>query len=197
MTVPIAPVAQVSGGSSTRSGPGTIVARSHWLTTKEKQRYAERVRRSVTPLLRSLGFERTKSTYWTRCRPQVVEFIHLHLYSFAPAFRVHTGIRALNDPFEAIALNGPDSHARRYLLEFTTADASVERCARDVLEFCTEVAEPWFKAWRHRGARAPERRSRSDNEVADALGDALRGKPNAMNVARTRALLGLDKTPSV
>src|SRR5262245_8622791 len=96
---------------------------------REKRRYSERVRRSVSEAVLDLGFTRTKATFWTRPRDLVLEFFHLHLYSFAPAFRLHLGIRVLNDTFEAEALNGPTSHGEPYDFRFESTDLSVERCA--------------------------------------------------------------------
>ena len=61
-----------------------------------------------------------------RLRPQVVEFAHLHKYSFKPGFRVHLGLRVVNDTFEACALNGPTQNSG---FDFTSAEASVETCA--------------------------------------------------------------------
>ncbi len=57
-----------------------------------------------------LGFEAGGTVFFIRRREWVAEFIHLHEYSFAPGYRIHLGIRVLNDAFAALALNGPDSH---------------------------------------------------------------------------------------
>src|SRR6187399_1594021 len=72
-----------------------------------KRSLAEEVRRQTTKYLHTLDFARTKSGFWTRPSELFVDFVHLHLYSFAPEFRVHIGSQVLNDPFEAIALDGP------------------------------------------------------------------------------------------
>jgi hypothetical protein len=121
------------------------------MDTAVKRRMAERVRRALTKRLRAHGFVRGKTSFWVRSREHVIEFVHLHLFSFAPAFRVHAGIRVLNDDFEAAALNGPDSDGcwlgdrQKNALQFTTSDASIETCAEDIVRFCDEVAEPWFE----------------------------------------------------
>jgi hypothetical protein len=81
------------------------------METITKRSAAERVRRSVTSKLQALAFIRGKTSFWARPQTHVIEFLHLHLFTFAPAFRVHTGIRVLNDAFVAAALNGP--HQRR------------------------------------------------------------------------------------
>ena len=90
---------------------------------------------------------------WGR-REIIIEFVHLHLYTFAPSFRVHVGIRVLNDPFEAAALNGPDSHGMGFRLEFDAVDSAVDECASEIARYCKEVGELWFARWRdHPGTR--------------------------------------------
>lgn len=116
-----------------------------------KRRTAERVRRALTKMLAPRGFVRGKSTFWVRPKQHVVEFLHLHLFTFGPVFRAHSGIRVLNDAFEAPALNGPSSDdcgtetRRTYNLDFAVDDASIARCASEITRFCSEVAEPWFE----------------------------------------------------
>lgn len=112
-----------------------------------------KVLRLVSRLLASRGFNRAKSTFFVRRQQWVIEFIHLHKYSFAPSFRVHLGIRVLNDEFSARALNGPDSHAyacepslngTQYELSFGPDQASIENCAAEIDQWCFEVGVPWF-----------------------------------------------------
>ena len=88
-----------------------------------------------------------------RSKEHVVEFVHLHLFTFAPAFRAHCGIRVLNDRLDAPALNGPDSDStpsgakRAYSLEFTDDEKSLDRCADAIARWCGDVAEPWFASF--------------------------------------------------
>jgi hypothetical protein len=102
------------------------------MDTVTKRRAAEKVRRAVTKHLSASGFVRGKSTFWARPRGHVIEFVHLHLFTFEPAFRAHCGIRVLNDDFVAAALNGPDSDGcwtnrrQMYSLAFR-ANSSVRR----------------------------------------------------------------------
>jgi hypothetical protein len=110
-----------------------------------KKRLAERVRRALTKKLLGRGFVRSKTTFWARPREHVIEFVHLHLYTFEPSFRAHLGIRVLNDDFPAEALNGPASHTS-YDLEFSESESSVLRCADEIARFCAEVGEPWFQS---------------------------------------------------
>src|SRR4026208_2222238 len=96
------------------------------MDSKMKRSLSEKVRCQTTKHLHTLGFARIKSTFWTRPSELVVEFVHLHLYSFAPEFRIHIGVRVLNDPLRAIALNGPSSvSVDSYNTKFTEDPASL------------------------------------------------------------------------
>jgi hypothetical protein len=97
------------------------------------------VRRRLERALAPFGFRRTKTTFWTRPRELVIEVVHLPLFTFAPAFRVHLGVPVLNDAFDAPALNGPCSHdggygdRRQYVFEYAASDgrsnAAATTCA--------------------------------------------------------------------
>lgn len=60
-----------------------------------------KIYRKLAKHLADLDFERTKTTFYTRSKEYVVEFIHLHKFTFCPGFRVHFGIRVLIDSFDA------------------------------------------------------------------------------------------------
>lgn len=112
----------------------------------------EKVLRRLAKQLESAGFRRTKPTFFTRTSLPIIEFIHLHKFTFDSSFRVHMGLRVVNDPFVAIALNGPDSDAQRarYDLKYREDEESVDCCARNIADFVSAVAEPWFESWRDR-----------------------------------------------
>jgi hypothetical protein len=112
-----------------------------------------KVLRLVGSLLAPLGFRHVKSTFFIRRQEWVIEFIHLHKYRYGPCYRVHLGIRVLNDVFPAPALNGPNSHpytctespnGSQYKLDFGPDQASVERCSGEIHRWCSEVGVPWF-----------------------------------------------------
>ena len=67
----------------------------------------EKVLRVVVSRLVPLGFRRAKSTIYFRRQKWAIEFIHLHKYRSGPSYRIHLGIRVLNDVFPSPALNGP------------------------------------------------------------------------------------------
>jgi hypothetical protein len=90
----------------------------HSVDAKRKRQLAEQALRLATQKLAVLGFDRKKPAFWVQRRTHCLNFFHIHLFRFGPQFRVHCGIRVLNDPFEAEALNGIDSD------NFSTYDLS-------------------------------------------------------------------------
>ena len=74
---------------------------------KQEARDAQKVLRLLAKRLRPLGFERTKPTFFVRPGNVLLEFVHIHKYSFGPSFRLHLGVRIRFDQFVAQALNGP------------------------------------------------------------------------------------------
>jgi hypothetical protein len=74
---------------------------------KQESRDAQKVLRLLAKKLQPLGFERTKPTFFVRAGSVLLEFVHVHKYTFGPRFRLHLGIRVRFDHFVAQALNGP------------------------------------------------------------------------------------------
>ncbi len=119
----------------------------------EKRAFAD-----FTAKLLPLGFAHTKARFWTRQREHTIEFIHLHRsgisygapINYQVSFRVHLGIRVINDDSPAAHLNGPcsDKMFRRplsYHLRFNCQTWSqYDRCINDLFEVVTEQGEPWF-----------------------------------------------------
>jgi hypothetical protein len=131
--------------------------------TERRQR--ERVLGSLGNELTSRGFTRTKSTWYVRVNGDAAEFIHVHKFTFGPYFRVHAGRRLLDDVSEHVVLNGPDSDQiqdwryllvpkRKYDLTFAADARSMESCVRQMMHFCTRVAEPWFRKQRGNPSQA-------------------------------------------
>ena len=123
----------------------------------EQRSRADKVLRRLAHALAVHGFRRTKPTYFVRRRGVLVEFLHVHKYSFGPKFRMHMGLRVVTSPKDSTTLNGPASDnwrptgstgcGRHYELRFHRSDESVERCAQELAAFAVEVAEPWFQRW--------------------------------------------------
>ncbi|MFN8641083.1 MAG: hypothetical protein U0802_05260 [Candidatus Binatia bacterium] len=149
------------------------------------------VRRRVTGLLAERDLRRTKTSFWTRPAGPVVEFMHLHLYRSECRFRAHLGIRVLNEPFEAIALNGPSSHpADTFDHSFTELPIAIDRCAAEIDRYSREVGEAWWQRAR------PVEQLLSEQSILSAgarrgLADALRGVVVQSHVDRSLRELGL------
>ncbi len=161
------------------------------MKSEQKRLLAEKIRRRFTKLIAPYGFVRSKTSFWVRMQPQTIEFIHLHLFSFQPAFRLHLGIRVLNDPFEAPHLNGPTTDQyREYGTAFSSLPDSLDRCAEELHRFSAKLAEPWFRRWRDLGRLAGADGSPLSAQERRYLEAALRGDVNATSVALSRSLLG-------
>jgi hypothetical protein len=120
---------------------------------KQESRDAQKVVRLLAKKLKSLGFQRTKSSIFTRPKVHVIEFVHIHKFTFAPSFRLHFGVRVRSDDFAGAHLNGPSSDAmedplvpnrRRYHFCFGTDAASWESCADRLSECVLAEGLAWF-----------------------------------------------------
>jgi hypothetical protein len=120
---------------------------------KQESRDAQKILRLLAKKLKPLGFERTKSTFFTRSSLYVLEFVHIHKFSFGPKFRVHFGVRVRSDTFSAAALNGPNSDSiaspempsrRRYDFSFDSNAVSWESCSEAIFQCVSEEGLLWF-----------------------------------------------------
>lgn len=122
---------------------------------KLESRNAQKVARLLANKLKPLGFQRTKTSIYTRPNPLVLEFVHIHKFSFEPSFRVHFGIRVRTDDFPGAHLNGPssdeirdpkDPSRRRYRFSFEPDSASLEACAEEILQCVLAEGSTWFSS---------------------------------------------------
>lgn len=159
---------------------------------KLKNAQAEKIRRRLTKDLKSHGFERTKPSFWTRQADTFIQFIHLHLFRSQSSFRVHLGIRVLNDSFEAPALNGPNSDEfRTFNLRFHNTEDSIVRCVNELLRYCVELGIPWFNKWNSSEILLSYPDSPIQNDARTALQAAVNGKSIVVNENQSRTLLGI------
>ena len=161
---------------------------------KKRERLAtKRILARFSRHLQGLGFRRSKSSFFIRPGQHLIEFIHVHKYSFDSDFRVHLGLRVLADPFDAIALNGPDSHEavcrKHYDFHFDETDESIEECAEGLFRFCAEDGEAWFKSWRDLERLLNDQNSPLGTDAKKALVSAFDGRVNDEHVARSLSLL--------
>jgi hypothetical protein len=168
------------------------------MDTKIERANKDKVLRKVAKLLAPMGFVHSKPTYFTKEVGAVVEFVHIHKFTFGPKFRAHLGIRVKNDPFQAIALNGPASDnyqdfrsGHRFSLEFQEADVTLQSCADHIAQFVRDIGEPWFLEWRNPNLLTTSVDSPLSEEARSALSGALTGSADQSNLQRTRGLLNL------
>jgi len=142
---------------------------------------------------------------WTRLHVHTVDFIHLHRsgisygrpLNYSVDFRVHFGIRVLNDTFPGLALNGPSSdpdrlRAGRYHLRFNAKTGSTyDRCVDDLARFVVEQGEPWFARFREPEALLTYKDSPLQTPERERLRTATEGNPDAQTVAESLRLLGI------
>jgi hypothetical protein len=165
------------------------------MDSKLERNNKEKVLRRVAKILGKSGFRRSKTTFFTRVALPVVEFVHLHKFTFGPLFRVHLGIRVVNDPFVAVALNGPQSSSvigpdgRKREFVYGESEEALDRCANDIGLFVVDAAEPWFAMHRdlHSLASSPE--SPLSDQAREALLRAKLGATEEQFLSQTRALL--------
>jgi hypothetical protein len=126
---------------------------------RQESRDAQKVLRLLAKKVRSFGFERTKPTFFTRSSQHVLEFVHVHKFTFAPSFRVHFGVRVRSETFPAAHLNGPSSDEildpelpsrRRYRFEFGTEEESWEECAQEMYQCVATEGLQWFESMNDR-----------------------------------------------
>lgn len=120
------------------------------MDTQLKRSLVKRIRRNVAVSLRAYGFAHSKPSFFTRVAGRRVEFVHMHVFSSAPSFRIHLGFRDALDSFEAVALNGPtseDAERRKdFDLNFSESTDSVLVCAAGVVKYVEMAGLPWFHA---------------------------------------------------
>ena len=178
----------------------TCVGQHGFMDKKIEASNRNKVLRRVAKHLRPHCFDRTKTTFFTEPHEHVIQFIHIHKFTFSPSFRVHVGIRVLNDLFPAAALNGPDSDAytrpnspngKKYNLRFHKTDESVESCAENIVEWWVEVGVPWFEQFSSTDALLNAPNSPLQDESQARLREALEGNVDSAAIERSLAIFGV------
>lgn len=157
---------------------------------KLERQNADRVLRLFAKHIKSLGFVRSKPTFFVREAGLLIEFIHIHKYSFGPFFRMHICLRVLNESTEFVALCGPTEldlfESAKF--EFGDATESTDKCADVMADFVGKIVEPWFKRWSDRKFLLGDDSPLYDDQKV-ALKAALKGQSDPIRVALSRSLL--------
>lgn len=160
---------------------------------------AQKVLRMLAKALTPLGFTRTKPSFFTRGSDLVVEFVHIHKYTFGSTFRIHFGVRVLNDAWPNVALNGPcvegilNSESSRYTVrfEFGPDSTSMAECAQLMADVIRLQGEPWFAAMRPLDKLLDSTASPLRTDSKAALRAAMTGAFDPTAIEKSRSSLGL------
>jgi hypothetical protein len=140
------PYTSMDDSTQPGSALATCIPLEHQAAKAIERSNAAKVLRRFAKLLESHGYSR-RSVWFARERDHLIFFLHVHKFTFGPSFRLHAGVRVLNDPSENVCLNGicTDTALRfKEHLEYDTTDASWDNCALQMERYVVEVAEPWF-----------------------------------------------------
>lgn len=158
----------------------------------------DKILRKVANKLKPFGFKRTKPTFFVKENGPMVEFIHIHKYTFGPTFRVHICLREINDPRDFIALLGitseqysrPNSpNNKKYNFSYHKTDESIDRCVQNIESFVSDVAVPWFMKWQNLELLSNSNESPLPYEDRVALKEYISGNGNVDFIEQTRELL--------
>lgn len=165
--------------------------------------------RRIAVNMKPYGYVLSKPTFLCREEPLLISFFHFHKYSFGPYFRIHFGVRVLNDDRESPALNGPQFSNMEF--EYEAGEADVERCVDTRMAFLVSKGLPWHKSCSDVGALLSEIEDPMKPLIKDAVSlkrylsaserlrllEAHDGQSSAENVARSRLLLEIKPAQPV
>lgn len=155
---------------------------------KRERGNAAKIMQKFAVKLRALDLSRKKQSNWfAREANQVAHFVHIHKFTFGPCFRVHLGIRILNESRESIALNGP--HASTKDMEYVDEAGSLEHCAEAMFRYVQEDGQHWFSSQDSETLARPD--GWLDQHARDALEQMMNGHVIEQNINQSRSLLGL------
>ena len=149
---------------------------------------ARRIVRAVARQLEDVGFRQTKPTFVIRPGDIVTGFFHFHKFTSGPYFRIHLGVRVMNDTFVALALNGPShEHAGQY----SEREDDIQECVRVMATYCRAQGLPWLERWSDPKALLAAKDTPLHPEDREALSNALSGRLNVQAIGLSESLLGL------
>jgi len=157
---------------------------------KTEQKNAQKVLHLFTNHIKSLGFNRTKPTFWVREKTNLVQFINIHKRKHRPDFDIFTCIRPYNSSLEFIALEGELDRQLLSGVNFVYSDTtdSVEQCAVKMASFVQRHSETWYEKFSDQkvllGTSSP-----FDEQHKKDFKQALEGNAIQSQVDRTKELL--------
>lgn len=176
------PVHHNRRGLNSRGGHGGMDKRV-------ERNIARRIVRAVARELEDLGFRQTKPTFVIRPGDIVAAFFHFHKFTFGPYFRIHLGVRVMNDTFVALALNGPShEHAGQY----SEREEDIQQCIRNMVTYCRTEGLPWLLRWSDPKTLLAAQDSPLHAEDRPALSNALARRSSPAAIALSESLLDFD-----
>ena len=118
---------------------------------KQESRDAQKVLWLLAKKLQPLGFERTKPTFFVRPGNVMLEFVHVHKYTFGPRFRPHLGVRVRFDQFvaQAPAFEGAPSTnelGAQSRFNYRSDVETIAACAEAMVQIVETAGTQWFDA---------------------------------------------------
>ena len=164
---------------------------------RQQTKDAQKVMRLLAHKLRALGFERTKPSFFIRQSALVIEFVHVHKFTFGPSFRIHFGVRVRNDEHQAATLNGPDSDrlpnpatpGLRHKFNFSVEPSSFDVCAEAMAAFVAAEGIKWFHIFEDPRVLLSLADSPLNPRAKAALQEALHNPSAAITSPATRRVL--------
>jgi hypothetical protein len=157
---------------------------------EEERRLARKVVRSVAKEFRSRGFLHAKPTFLVRPVGRFAHFVHFHKFSSGAYFRVHLGVRVMNDPFVAVALNGPSFERAG---TFGPDEESSFECTRQLIALIEKEGLPWFSGLSTVEALLKSTKSPLGDRERKALLDDMCDRKNEASWQLSERLLGLTR----
>lgn len=168
----------------------SVIQFGKFMDKKTERSNADKVLRLFAKSIKELGFIRTKPTFFVREADLVLEFIHLHKYSFGSCFRMHICFRVLNEDLDFLVLAGVTEQDLLDNARFDYGESieSVQACAFSMSEFVLRFANPWFEKFRDRSLLLKNDSPLYDDQKL-ALKAAMAGKSKAKNTQTSKSLL--------
>ena len=155
---------------------------------EEERKLARKIVRGVAKEFRSRGFLHSKPTFIVRPFERFAQFVHFHKFTFGPNFRVHFGVRVMNDPFDAVALNGP---AVERAGTYGPDEEQSLACTRQLIALVEKEGLSWFSKLSSVEELLKSSKSPLDDRDRRALLDDMSGQKNEASWQLSERLLGL------
>ena len=157
---------------------------------EEERKLARKIVRGVAKEFRSRGFLHAKPTFIVRPFEGFAQFVHFHKFTFGPHFRVHMGVRVMNDPFVAVALNGPSFERAG---TYGPDEERSLQCTRQLIALVEKEGLSWFSELSTVEGLLKSSKTPLRERDRKALLDDMHGRKNEVSWQISERLLGLTR----